>query len=81
MAASANNYVRAPSQSSLTFSYAATGATPRISAADLGKTKGLKFAVLAASGVAVTSTGDLDFTNVHRDVAPDPGHGFTPIRC
>ena len=32
--------------------------------------------MLAASGVAVTSTGDLDFTNVHRDVAPDPGHGF-----
>jgi hypothetical protein len=73
---SANDYVRAPSQVSLTFSYAATGATLRISAADLGKTKGLKFAVLAASGVAVTSTGDLDFTNVHRDLAPDPGHGF-----
>jgi hypothetical protein len=71
----ANDYVRAPSQASLTFSYAATGATLRVSAADLGKTKGLKFVVLVASGVAVTSTGDLDFTNVHRDLAPDPGHG------
>jgi hypothetical protein len=71
-----SDYVRAPSQASLTFSYAATGATLRISAADIGKTKGLKFAVLVASGVAVTSTGELDFTNVHRDLAPDPGHGF-----
>ena len=32
--------------------------------------------MLAVSGVAVTPTGDLDFTNVHRDLAPDPGHGF-----
>ena len=73
---SANDYVRAPSQASLTFAYAATGATLRISAAELGKTKALKFAVLAASGVAVSPTGELDFTNVHRDLAPDPGHGF-----
>ena len=32
--------------------------------------------MLVASGVAVDATGDLDFTNVHRDLAPDPGHGF-----
>jgi hypothetical protein len=73
---SANNYVRATSQASLTFSYAATGATLRISAADLGKTKAVKFAVLVISGLAVTATGDLDATNAHRDLAPDPGHGF-----
>lgn len=71
-----NDYVRAPSQTSLTFGYAPTGATLHISAADLGKTKGFKFGVLLASGVVVTSTGDLDFTNVHQDNAPDPGHGF-----
>ena len=70
------DYVRAPAQTSLTFGYAPTGATLRISAAELGKTKGLKFGALAASGVAFTPEGDLDFTNVHTDLAPDPGHGF-----
>jgi hypothetical protein len=74
--ASANNYVRAAAQSSLTFSYTATGATLRVSAAELGKTKGLKFSVLVFSGLAASPTGDLDFSNAHADVAPDPGHGF-----
>jgi hypothetical protein len=74
--ASANNYLRAPSQASLTFSYTASGATIRISAADLGKTKVVKFSVLVISGITVSATGDPDFTNAHADAAPDPGHGF-----
>lgn len=73
---SGTDYTRAPSQSSLTFGYAPTGATLRISAADLNKTKALKFGIIAASGVVETPTGDLDFTNVRTDLAPDPGHGF-----
>jgi hypothetical protein len=71
-----SDYAPAASQASLTFLYQPTGATIRISAADLGKTKGFRFGVVAASGVVVGASGDLDFTNVHRDFAPDSGHGF-----
>jgi hypothetical protein len=71
-----SDYVNAASQSSVTFAYDATGATIRASAADLGKTKGLKFDVLAVSGLAVDASGNPDFTNVHVDSAPDSGHGL-----
>jgi hypothetical protein len=70
-----STYVRAPSQSSLTYSYGSTGATIKISAADLGGTKEFNFAVLAVSGIAIDSSGNADFTNAQADLAPDPGHG------
>jgi hypothetical protein len=71
-----SDYVGAPSQSSVTFAYDATGATIRASAADLGKTKGLNFVVIAVSGIALDASGNPDFTNVHADAAPDAGHGL-----
>jgi hypothetical protein len=44
------NFIQAPSQTSLTFAYATTGATIRVSAADLGRAKGISFGVEAVSG-------------------------------
>ncbi len=73
---SGTTYTSAPSQSSLTYSYDATGASIHVSAADLGATKGFKFAVLAASGITIDANGNPDFTNEKDDFAPDPGHGF-----
>jgi hypothetical protein len=70
-----SDYVAASSQSSLTFSYPAGGPTIRVSASDLGKTKGLKFAVLAVSGFAFDANGEPNFTNVHADAVPDFRHG------
>jgi hypothetical protein len=70
------DYVAAASQTSLTYAYAATGPTIRVSAAELGKTTGFKFGVDAVSGAAIDANGNPDFTNIHRDAAPDPGHGF-----
>jgi hypothetical protein len=75
-----SDYVPAQSQTSLTFGYGPTGATIHIAASELNKTKALKFGVLAASGVVVGANGDLDFTNVHEDAAPDFGHGFWPYQ-
>jgi hypothetical protein len=71
-----SDYVAAPSQSSLTYSYDTTGATFHISANDLGKTKAFNFAALAASGIATDANGNPDFTNEKDDFAPDSGHGF-----
>jgi hypothetical protein len=69
-------YAHAPSQASLTFSYAATGPVFHVSAADLGKTKAFNFGVLAVSGAVLDASGNPDLTNEHRDWAPDLGHGF-----
>jgi hypothetical protein len=69
-------YPAAPSQTSVTYSYDATGATIHVSAADLGKTKGMNLGVITVSGIAVDPSGNPDFTNSHFDIAPDPGHGF-----
>jgi hypothetical protein len=71
-----SDYIAAPSQSTLTFSYDATGATIHINASDLNKTKGFNFATLAISGIATDANGNPDFTNAHTDSAPDAGHGF-----
>ena len=70
-----SDYVAAASQTSLTFAYDATGATIRVNASDLNKSKGLNFAVLAISGIATDASGNPDFTNAHSDSAPDAGHG------
>lgn len=71
-----SDFAPASSQTSLTYSYAATGATIRISASDLDKTKAFSFGTFAASGVVIDATGNPDFTNLHLDAAPDQGHGF-----
>jgi hypothetical protein len=71
-----SDFAPASVQASLTYGYTAAGATIHISASDLGKTKGLSFGIFAASGVATDAAGNLDFTNLHIDAAPDPGHGF-----
>ncbi len=70
-----SDYVNAASQTSLTYAYA-NGATIHISAADLGKSKALKFGVIAASGLVLGADGTPDFTQVKRDAAPDFGHGL-----
>ena len=63
-------------QTSLIFSYA-NGATIRLSTAELGATQRFKFAVLVESGIVTDPTsGEPNFDNTHRDVAPDPGHGL-----
>jgi hypothetical protein len=73
---SGSDYTAAPSQSSLTFGYDASGATIRVSAADLGRTKVLNFVALAVSGITTDASGNPVFTNIHLDTAPDPGHGL-----
>ena len=70
-----NDYVPAPSQSSLVYSYTAGGPMIKVSAADLGKAKALSFSVFAASGITVDSSGNPDFSNSAADFAPDAGHG------
>jgi hypothetical protein len=70
-----SDFVAAPSQASVTFGYDATGATIRVSAADLGGTKAFDFFVLAISGITTDAAGNPDFTNEHVDPAPDAGHG------
>ena len=69
------DYGAAPSQSSVTYSYDATGATIHVSAADLGGTKGFNVGLDAISGVATDAAGNPDFSNAHVDAAPDFGHG------
>ena len=71
-----SDYLAAQSQTSLTYSYDATGATVHVNASDLGKSKGFNFAALAISGIVLDASGNPDFTNSHQDSAPDPGHGF-----
>jgi hypothetical protein len=70
-----SDFVAAPSQSSVTYSYDATGATIRASAAELGATKAFNFLAAAISGITTDAAGNPDFTNEHVDPAPDAGHG------
>ena len=51
------DYVTAPSQSSLTFAYDATGATIKVSASDLGKTKGINLRRSPSPGSRSTRAG------------------------
>ena len=65
-----------PPATSLIFAYQG-GLTITISAAELGNTKKLGFAVIAISGVTIDpATGDVDFTNAVADSAPAAGAGF-----
>jgi hypothetical protein len=70
------DYVPAATQTSLTFVYGSAGATIHVSAAELNKTKGFNFGTIAVSGVTFDAAGSPNFDNLHRDLAPDPGHGF-----
>jgi hypothetical protein len=71
-----SDFVFSQSQSSLTYSYDATGATIHINASDLGNTRALGFAVEVDSGLVVDAQGNIDDTNAHFDLAPDAGHGM-----
>ena len=70
------DYPAAPSQTSVTYSYDATGATIHVSAAELGHTKGFNVGFDAASGITTDTSGNPDFSKEHDDFAPDLGHGF-----
>jgi Trypsin-like peptidase domain len=70
-----SDYVPAGSQSSLGFAYA-SGATIRIATSDLNNSTGFNFGVIAVSGVTFDAAGKANFDNIHRDAAPDAGHGF-----
>ena len=70
-----SGYSSAPSQSSLVYSYGATGATIRVKASDLGGTKAFGFVAAAASGVSVDANGEPNYGNAAIDFAPDLGHG------
>ncbi|HEY7604440.1 MAG TPA: hypothetical protein VH760_09270 [Gaiellaceae bacterium] len=72
-------FAQAPSQTSLTYAYT-NGATIRVSAADLGGPKAINFGVVAVSGVTFDAAGNPVFDAVHRDLAPDQGHGFFPYQ-
>jgi hypothetical protein len=69
-----SDYVSAASQTSLTYAYS-NGATIRISAADLGKTKAIRFGAIAFSGYMIGADGSPDYSQLKRDPAPDFGHG------
>jgi hypothetical protein len=71
-----SDFKTAPSQSSVTFGYGSAGATIHASARDLGNTKAFNFNADVVSGITTDAMGNPDFTNVHEDFAPDPGHGL-----
>jgi hypothetical protein len=59
-------------QSSLIFSYA-NGPTIKLNRADIGGTTRFGFWTIAISGVVLGADGQPDFTNIHRDFAPEVG--------
>jgi hypothetical protein len=61
-----------PPQATLTFS----GPEIKINTSELGNTTHLKFDAIVITGIAVDSSGELDFTNARADIAPDVGHGL-----
>jgi hypothetical protein len=62
-----------PSATTLDYTFS-RGATIRISAAELGNTRGFKFLADAASGIVIDQdTGAFDDSNAHVDVAPAGG--------
>jgi hypothetical protein len=68
-----------PSAVTLSFSYA-NGVTIRISAAELGNTKRLRFFTDVLSGLVIDPvTGDIDGSNAKADFAPGGGAGLFPF--
>jgi hypothetical protein len=69
-----------PSAATLAFAYR-RGLTVRISAADLGNTRGFRFFAAATAGVTVDpDTGDLDFSASHDDTAHPAAGGLYPYQ-
>lgn len=66
-----SDFVSASDQSSVSSSYASTGATMQVSARALGGTKGFNFVVIATSGITTDADGNDDFTSAHEDAAPN----------
>ena len=65
-----------PAATTLNYSWNG-GVTIRISAAELGNSKRLNFAVVVVAGLVIDDvTGNVDDTNATRDVAPASGSGF-----
>jgi hypothetical protein len=65
-----------PSAVTLDYTYR-SGATIRISAAELGNTRGFRFLADAASGIVIDQdTGAFEDANAHVDVAPGGGGGL-----
>ncbi len=75
-----SDYLTAPSQASVSSSYATTGATVHVAKADLGNPKAINFVLLVISGVTEDSSGNTDVTNAHTDIAPDRGRGTYSYR-
>jgi len=71
-----SDFVSTPSESTLVYSYAATGPTIKLNASELGGVKAFNFSVLAISGVTFDSSGAPDLSRSSADLAPDPGHGM-----
>ena len=64
-------------QTTLRSSYA-SGLTIKISVSEIGSPTRVSFSVVAVSGVAFDDQGNIITANLHRDFAPDPGHGDFP---
>ena len=72
-----SNFIPAPLQQTLSYSYPATGPVIKINASDLGDPTGFNLVAVMASGITFDSEGNPDFSNVHLDFAPNPGQqGF-----
>ena len=71
---SGSDYTSSPAPS-LTYAYDTSGATIRINANEIAKSRAFNFAVLAISGFTVDANGNLDDTKTRSDASPDPGHG------
>lgn len=69
-----SDYAGSPAPS-LTFAYASTGATIRVNTSELGRTKQLRFVVIAISGITFDAQGGAVLDSARRDSSPDPGHG------
>lgn len=68
-----STFTGASDQSTVSFSYASTGATLEVNARALGATKGFNFVAVATAGITTDANGDPDFSSAHDDFAPDPG--------
>jgi hypothetical protein len=71
--ATTSNYLLAATQSTLSYSWSG-GATVMINASDLSNTRRFNFATEVDSGLVIDqTTGSIDFTNAHGDIAPTIG--------
>jgi hypothetical protein len=66
--------------STVAYTWASSGPTIQVRAAELGKAKNANFVALAISGITFDANGDANFDNAHADSAPDPGGGTYPYQ-